>query len=141
MTEAELWTIGEVAAFLKSPSAGSARGTLSRWGVKAIGHTVGDDGKARAQFRADDVRAAAANRLGRGRRTDLYPVAAIIDGDLHRAHWNDDATVTTPCGITARPELADSTIPVGVGFRYCPKCMKRAVEGDPATRLDIKTEG
>jgi len=130
MPEAELWTIDEAAEHIGASSTVSVRKTLSRWGVKAVGYKPVEGGGLRAVFNADQVRAAAANRLGRGRRTDLFPVAAVIEGLAHRARWNDDGTVTTSCGVTARPELADSTIPVDVEFRYCTKCVKRAVEGN-----------
>jgi hypothetical protein len=64
----ELWTIDQVAAYLgvKAPS---ARGQLSRWGVRR--HDVADSpsGRLMARYRADDVRGAAESRPGY--RSDL----------------------------------------------------------------------
>lgn len=68
MTE-ELWSINEVAAYLGIKPA-SARGTLSRWGVRAVRHELGPSGRPEGRFSAVEVRAAAASRPGRGARTD-----------------------------------------------------------------------
>lgn len=65
----ELWTIDQVAALL-GIKPGSARGTLSRWGVKAVEHRQVPGGRVQAYYDPDEVRAAAANRPGRGARTD-----------------------------------------------------------------------
>ncbi|MFD0353526.1 hypothetical protein ACFVHW_07215 [Streptomyces sp. NPDC127110] len=68
-SDAGLWTINEVAEHLGiKPS--SARGTLSRWGVKAVRHEIGLSGRPEGRFSAEEVRAAAAHRPGRGARTD-----------------------------------------------------------------------
>jgi len=67
----ELWTIGEAARFLGAASTGSARRTLSRWGVRAAAYEIGDGGRPEARFEADAVRQARERRPGRGARTDL----------------------------------------------------------------------
>lgn len=65
-----LWTIAEVAAHLGiQPS--SARGTLSRWGVRAVERRIDDHGRAHSLYDSDEVKAAHAARPGRGARTDL----------------------------------------------------------------------
>lgn len=64
-----LWTIAEVAAHLGvKPS--SARGTLSRWGVRAVRREIDDHGRAHSLYDPDEIRAAHTNRPGRGARTD-----------------------------------------------------------------------
>jgi len=68
---AETWTITEVAAHLEASSTGSARRTLSRWGVKSVGRQPGRRGE--SYYLAQDVRDAQAGRPGRGARTDLNP--------------------------------------------------------------------
>jgi hypothetical protein len=45
MPEPELWTIAEAAAHIGTPSAGSARRTLSRWGVAAYGYQRSPNGR------------------------------------------------------------------------------------------------
>lgn len=68
----QAWPLTEVAAFLgyKGPSArGSARKQLSRWGIEAIGRLPGRGGE--SLYAVDQVRAADADRPGRGHRTDL----------------------------------------------------------------------
>lgn len=65
----ETWTITEAAAYLRAASTGSARRTLSRWGVTAVGRQPGRGGE--SLYDADQVRAAKAARPGRGARTDL----------------------------------------------------------------------
>ncbi|MCT2591161.1 hypothetical protein LHJ74_14800 [Streptomyces sp. N2-109] len=66
--DTELWSIAEAAEYLGiKPS--SARGQLSRWGVRGT-HRVGTDGRARAYYPAAAVRAAHAARPGPGARTD-----------------------------------------------------------------------
>lgn len=64
-----LWAIDQVAAFL-GVKPGSARGTLSRWGVKAVEHRQIPGGRVQAYYDSDEVRAAHAARPGRGARTD-----------------------------------------------------------------------
>lgn len=65
-----LWTIAEVATHL-GVKPGSARGTLSRWGVRAKERRVDERGRAYSLYDPDEVKTAVANRPGRGRRTDL----------------------------------------------------------------------
>ena len=67
----ERWTIREVAEVIGAASTGSARRTLSRWGVRAIGRRPGRGGE--SEYDADEVRAAHAARPGRGHRSDLDP--------------------------------------------------------------------
>lgn len=69
LTEPELWTIQGVAEYLEASSTGSARKTLSRWGVKPVSREAGQWGQ--SLYDADRVRAAKAARPGRGARTDL----------------------------------------------------------------------
>ncbi|MFC7794604.1 hypothetical protein [Streptomyces cinereoruber] len=69
MPDEELWTITEVAAHLGVAPA-SARGQMSRWGVKAAEHRQMPGGRVQALFRADEVREATTRRPGRGARTD-----------------------------------------------------------------------
>ncbi|MEU8136089.1 hypothetical protein [Streptodolium elevatio] len=72
MAEPELWTIDQAAEHIGAASTGSARKTLSRWGVTAVGYQRHpESGRPAARYLADDVRAAHANRPGRGARTDL----------------------------------------------------------------------
>jgi hypothetical protein len=66
----ELWTIAEVADHL-GVQPGSARGTLSRWGVRAVQRRIDEHGRAHSLYDPDEVRAAHASRPGRGARTDL----------------------------------------------------------------------
>lgn len=67
----ELWTIDEVAGHIGASSTGSARRTLSRWGVRAVDYRPSPSGRPAARYAADQVRHAAADRPGRGVRTDL----------------------------------------------------------------------
>ncbi|MBA9003646.1 MULTISPECIES: hypothetical protein [Thermomonospora] len=67
----DLWTIDQAAEYIGASSTGSARRTLSRWGVKAAGYEPGESGRPAARYRAADVRAAKAARPGRGARMDL----------------------------------------------------------------------
>jgi hypothetical protein len=64
----ERWTLTEVTAYLGAASTGSARRTLSRWGVRAISRLPGCGGE--SEYDADEVRSAKASRPGRGARTD-----------------------------------------------------------------------
>lgn len=66
------WTIDEVTDRIGAGSTGSARKTLSRWGVEASGRQPGRAGQ--SIYRAEDVIAAMSNRPGRGARTDLNDV-------------------------------------------------------------------
>jgi hypothetical protein len=68
-----LWTIDEVAAHIGATSTGSARRTLSRWGVKAVDYTSADSGRVRARYNVGDVVTAYAQRPGRGNRSDPGP--------------------------------------------------------------------
>lgn len=63
----DLWTIAEVAAHL-GIKPGSARGTLSRWGVRATDHRIDTHGRAHSLYDADEVRDAHVNRPGQGAR-------------------------------------------------------------------------
>ena len=67
----ELWTIDQVVDYLGASSPGSARRTLSRWGVKAIEYRPGPSGRPQAHYEAAAVRAAKQARPGRGARADL----------------------------------------------------------------------
>lgn len=63
----ELWTIEQVAAYLRIQP-GSARGTLSRWGVSAYDYQPHPtSGRPQARFEADKVRTAEASRQRRAR--------------------------------------------------------------------------
>lgn len=77
MPDRELWSIAEVAAHL-GVAVPSARGQLSRWGVAAVDYQRGDRGRAEGRYDADEVRAAAAARPGKGARTDLPRKAADV---------------------------------------------------------------
>jgi len=70
-TTRDLWTIDQVAEYLGAASTGSARRTLSRWGVKAVAYRPGPSGRVVAHYDPAAVRAAHAARPGRGARTDL----------------------------------------------------------------------
>lgn len=59
----KLWTIQDVAGYLGAASTGSARKTLSRWGVKAVGRLPGRGGM--SLYDPDTVRAAHKARLTR----------------------------------------------------------------------------
>jgi hypothetical protein len=72
VTEPELWSAAQVADHLGLASPGSARRTLSRWGVTAVRHVPGPSGRIEARYDPTQVRQAAANRPGRGHRTDLH---------------------------------------------------------------------
>ncbi|WP_327072024.1 hypothetical protein [Kitasatospora sp. NBC_01302] len=58
-----------MADLIGAASAGSARHTLSRWGVTAVDHRPSKAGRLQALYDADQVRAAQRSRPGRGRRT------------------------------------------------------------------------
>ncbi|MCI3279200.1 hypothetical protein [Streptomyces cylindrosporus] len=63
-----LWTIAEVADYLGAASTGSARKTLSRWGVTAVGRQPGRAGA--SLYDPEAVRAARDAAPGQGARTD-----------------------------------------------------------------------
>jgi hypothetical protein len=68
----EIWTLSQVAEHLRyggapATAAGSARKQLHLWGITATGRAPGRGGE--SQYDADQVRAAHANRPGRGART------------------------------------------------------------------------
>lgn len=65
----DLWTIDQVTAYLGAASTGSARRTLSRWGVQAVARQPGRGGQ--SLYDPVEVRRAHAARPGRGTRTDL----------------------------------------------------------------------
>lgn len=79
MTDTETWTLTEVAGYLKATSAGSARRTLSRWGVAAVGRQPGRGGE--SVYDRAAVEAARAARPGRGHRSDLTARQAEEEGD------------------------------------------------------------
>lgn len=64
----ELWTITDVAEYLDAASTGSARKTLSRWGVKAVGRQPGRAGV--SLYDPNAVRTARESAPGQGARTD-----------------------------------------------------------------------
>lgn len=68
LTETRLWTIADVTAFLEASSTGSARKTLSRWGVTAVARQPGRAGA--SLYDPEQVRAARASAPGQGSRTD-----------------------------------------------------------------------
>lgn len=72
MATAELWSIDQAAEYLGAASTGSARRTLSRWGVAAVDYKPNEGGRPAARYDAEQVRTAAATRPGRGARTDLH---------------------------------------------------------------------
>jgi hypothetical protein len=65
----ELWTIATVAEHIGAMTTGSARKTLSRWGVKPVSREAGQHGQ--SLYDPEQVRTAHAARPGRGARTDL----------------------------------------------------------------------
>ena len=65
----ELVTAEQAADLIGASSAGSARRTLSRWGVTAVDHRPSAAGRLQALFDADQVRDAHRNRPRRGRRS------------------------------------------------------------------------
>lgn len=58
----EEWGYQQVAQYLGTPSPGSARKTLSRWGVRPARYVLGATGRPEARYDADTVRAAHAAR-------------------------------------------------------------------------------
>ncbi|MCL8016902.1 hypothetical protein [Streptomyces sp. AS02] len=68
VSKAELWTIADVTEFLGAASTGSARKTLSRWGVTAVGRQPGRAGA--SLYDPNQVRDARAAAPGQGARTD-----------------------------------------------------------------------
>ncbi|MFF2751140.1 hypothetical protein ACFVVA_37090 [Kitasatospora sp. NPDC058048] len=65
-----LWSVDRVAEHLEiRPD--SARGQMSRWGVRARTYQRGPTGRPSALYESTEVRTATANRPGRGARTDL----------------------------------------------------------------------
>lgn len=71
VTVREVLTADQVAVEIGVASAATARKTLSRWGVPAVRYVPGPGGSIEARYDAAQVRQAAANRPGRGARTDL----------------------------------------------------------------------
>ena len=71
VTEPELWSLADVAQYL-GVKPDSARGQLSRWGIRAAGSRL-DPQTARAVklYPAQEVRDRHASRPGAGARTDL----------------------------------------------------------------------
>lgn len=70
LEEPELWTIATVAEHIYASSTGSARKTLSRWGIKPVSREAGQGGQ--SLYDPAQVCAAHAARPGRGARTDLH---------------------------------------------------------------------
>lgn len=68
LSESQLWTIGDVAQHLGASSTGSARKTLSRWGVTAVARQPGRAGA--SLYDPNQVRAAQEAAPGQGARTD-----------------------------------------------------------------------
>jgi hypothetical protein len=62
-------TLAEVTAYIGAASTGSARKTLSRWGIAAKGREPGRGGA--SLYDRKEVRAAKEARPGRGHRSDL----------------------------------------------------------------------
>lgn len=87
---AELWFIDKVADYL-GVGESTARGQLSRWGIKAVDyqpHPISR--RAAARFDAEAVRAAHRNRAGQGARTDI----------THAYDW----WIVGPTGVTLPEE-------------------------------------
>lgn len=68
MPEPDRWTIAEVADYLGAASTGSARKTLSRWNVAAVGRQPGRGGQ--SLYDPAEVRSAKTAAPGQGARTD-----------------------------------------------------------------------
>lgn len=68
LAQTRLWTIADVTEFLGAASTGSARKTLSRWGVQAVARQPGRAGA--SLYDPEQVRAARASAPGQGARTD-----------------------------------------------------------------------
>jgi hypothetical protein len=68
LSQTRLWTIADVAEYLEASSTGSARKTLSRWGVQAVARQPGRAGA--SLYDPEQVRAARASAPGQGARTD-----------------------------------------------------------------------
>jgi hypothetical protein len=58
----EEWDYPKIAEFLETPSLGSVRKTLSRWGVRPLRYVLGSSGRPEARYDAAAVRAAHAAR-------------------------------------------------------------------------------
>jgi hypothetical protein len=71
VTEPELWTTAEAAAFLGASSAGSGRKTLSRLGVAPASREPGRAGQ--NLYDASKVRAAKERMPGRGKQSLRQP--------------------------------------------------------------------
>ena len=67
--ESPTMTLAEVVAYIGAASEGSARKTLSRWGVSAVGREPGRGGA--SLYDRTEIREAKAGRPGRGHRSDL----------------------------------------------------------------------
>jgi len=65
----ETWGLDQVVNYIQASSAGSARKTLSRWGVQAVGREPGRGGQ--SLYSKTDIVYARAIRPGQGARTDL----------------------------------------------------------------------
>ncbi|BFP50049.1 hypothetical protein KCMC57_64170 (plasmid) [Kitasatospora sp. CMC57] len=65
----ETWGLDQVAAHIGASSTGSARKTLSRWGVQAVSREPGRGGQ--SLYSKTEIVYARATRPGQGTRTDL----------------------------------------------------------------------
>ena len=79
-TRRELWLIGQVVDHIGVETRSGARTFLRRAGITAVGYARGASGRPEAQYDAQAVRAAAADRLGRGHRADLEREVGEDDG-------------------------------------------------------------
>lgn len=80
----ELWSAAQAAEFLRLKP-GAARRQLSRWGVRAATYERGASGRPEARYDAHEVRGKAANRPGRGARTDLAKTIPAEPGPVDYA--------------------------------------------------------
>lgn len=99
MSENSLWSIREAAEHLGLQRKAASR-QLSRWGVKAVRYEPGPSGRVEARFDPEQVKTAAANRPGRGHRSDLPGRAprtvtylgGPLDGqEMDVTGWTDEA--------------------------------------------------
>ncbi|MFF6984248.1 hypothetical protein ACFZAV_42800 [Streptomyces sp. NPDC008343] len=67
--ESPTMTLAEVTEYIGATSTGSARKTLSRWGIAATGREPGRGGA--SLYDRAEIREAKAGRPGRGHRSDL----------------------------------------------------------------------
>lgn len=117
---ADLWTIEDVAAFLGiKPS--SARGTLSRMGVRAHSYRPHPTShRAQALYEPEEVQAAHTGRPGKGARTDLST-------DVREVRTPTMATKPTEAEIEALVRAAGweptEPYPGTPGFKWALRCL------------------